>query len=469
MLRVPGTLTATRKGRAPKAYGLATVTVFVSSCLLAFAAHADPQHVLMLTDTVSERAQALITTSIRETLRRDLDNVEFFVESLDIVRFPELLEQQAVVADFLRERYADRRIDAAIAIGPASLAFLAERRAEIFPDTPIVYGGVRATGAPPELPNSTGVVSSFDLGKSLDLALALQPDARARRAAISGVAALDQSWKSVAEEALEAHRSRLEITYLAGLPMAKVLEEVGRLPRETIVVFLTMRQDGAGRHFDDGRLIAHEIAEAAAAPVYGVYESYLGQGVVGGYVEPFYATGDAMAALTLRILRGEKAYDLTPVGSTKSYVADWQALRRWNLDETRLPAGTNVLSREPSLWAQYRGEILSVVALVSLQTLLIVALLLYIRKRRVERTLSQTEDRYRHVIEAQIDLICHYAPDTTLTFVNDTYCRYFGRTREELIGRRFIELIPEGERESVLERVRSLAGGDFDCFLVRTR
>ena len=108
---------------------------------------------------------------------------------------------------------------------------------------------------------------------------------------------------------------------------------------------------------------------------------------------------------------------------------------------------------------------MSVVALVSLQTLLILALLLYIRKRRVERTLSQTEDRYRHVIEAQIDLICHYLPDTTLTFVNDTYCRYFGRTREELIGRRFIELIPEGERESVLERVRSLAGGDFDCFL----
>ena len=102
---------------------------------------------------------------------------------------------------------------------------------------------------------------------------------------------------------------------------------------------------------------------------------------------------------------------------------------------------------------------MSVVALVALQSLLIVALLLYIRKRRVERTLSQTEDRYRHVVEAQIDLICHYAPDTTLTFVNDTYCRYFGRTREDLIGRRFIELIPEGEREGVLERVRSLAAG----------
>ena len=206
---------------------------------------------------------------------------------------------------------------------------------------------------------------------------------------ISGVAALDQSWKAIAEEVLEAHRSRLEITYLAGLPMAKVLEEVGRLPRETIVVFLTMRQDGAGEHFEDGRVIAHEIAEAAAAPVYGVYEATWARASSGAYVEPFYATGDAMAALTLRILRGEKAYDLTPVGSPKSYAAEWQALRRWNLDETRLPAETNVLFREPSLWAQYRGELASIALLVGIQTLLIVASLLDIRKRRVERTLSQ--------------------------------------------------------------------------------
>ena len=109
------------------------------------------------------------------------------------------------------------------------------------------------------------------------------------------------------------------------------------------------------------------------------------------------------------------------------YAVDSRALRRWNLDEARLPPGTNVLFREPSIWAQYRAEILGVISLVALQTLLIVALLLYIRKRRVERTLRQTEDRYHHMAEAQIDLVCRYAPDTTLTFVSDTYCRHFGR------------------------------------------
>ena len=411
----------------------------------------------MLSDTSSERAEALVGMHIRDVLRSNLDEVEVFAESLDIIRFPGA-EQQAVVADFLRERYAGRRIDAALVIGPASLAFLAERRAELFPGIPIVYGGVRATGVPGDLSNATGVVSNFDLEESVDFALALQPDAR-RMVVISGVAPLDRSWNAVAASVLKPYSSRIDVDYLAGLPKAELLEQLGRLPRETIVLFLTMRADGAGAVFEDGAAIAHEIAQAASAPVYGVYETYLGQGVVGGYVEPFSGTGDAMAALTLRVLRGQPAADLPPVGSAKSYSADSQALHRWKLDESLLPVGTTVMFREPTLWAQYRGEILGVASLVSLQTLLIVALLLYIRKRRVERALLQTEDRYRHVVEAQIDLICHYAPDTTLTFVNDTYCRYFGRTREELIGRRFIELIPEADREAVLERVLSLVAG----------
>src|SRR4029453_8806533 len=49
-----------------------------------------------------------------------------------------------------------------------------------------------------------------------------------------------------------------------------------------------------------------------------------------------------------------------------------------------------------------------------------------------------------------------YLPDTTLTFVNDAYCRFFGRSRDELIGRSFVELIPEAGRSVAREPVASL-------------
>src|SRR5262249_4307044 len=60
------------------------------------------------------------------------------------------------------------------------------------------------------------------------------------------------------------------------------------------------------------------------------------------------------------------------------------------------------------------------------------------------------------VVDTQSDLICRYLPDTTLTFVNEAYCRYFGLARDELVGRRFLDLIPERTRSTVRRRARSL-------------
>src|SRR5499426_2800724 len=57
----------------------------------------------------------------------------------------------------------------------------------------------------------------------------------------------------------------------------------------------------------------------------------------------------------------------------------------------------------------------------------------YKRARAVE-ALRESEERYRSVVESQTELICRFLPDTTLTFVNAPYCRYFDKTQEELIG-----------------------------------
>src|SRR5262245_16583311 len=61
-----------------------------------------------------------------------------------------------------------------------------------------------------------------------------------------------------------------------------------------------------------------------------------------------------------------------------------------------------------------------------------------------------------NLIEAQSDLVCQYLTDTTLTYVNTAYCRTFGKAKEELIGRKFVELIPEKDRDKALKHVESL-------------
>ena len=69
------------------------------------------------------------------------------------------------------------------------------------------------------------------------------------------------------------------------------------------------------------------------------------------------------------------------------------------------------------------------------------------QRKKTEAVLAQSEKRFREVVESQIDLVCRYLPDTTLTLVNEAYCRFFGKPREQLVGRSMLEFIPPSERD----------------------
>ncbi len=77
-------------------------------------------------------------------------------------------------------------------------------------------------------------------------------------------------------------------------------------------------------------------------------------------------------------------------------------------------------------------------------------------RRQADAALRSSEARYREVVETQTDLICRFLPDTTLTFVNEAYCRFFDRSREQLIGTKFTQLLPEAARDAALNHIASL-------------
>lgn len=104
---------------------------------------------------------------------------------------------------------------------------------------------------------------------------------------------------------------------------------------------------------------------------------------------------------------------------------------------------------------KYPRVILSVAAATFVQSLMIAALLIHSRRRQnAEENLRISEDRYRKVIESQRDMVVRYNADTTLTFVNDAYCRYFGKSREELIGVKFLSLVPESDHSDILNWIQ---------------
>ncbi|MDO8873559.1 MAG: PAS domain S-box protein [Methanoregula sp.] len=77
-------------------------------------------------------------------------------------------------------------------------------------------------------------------------------------------------------------------------------------------------------------------------------------------------------------------------------------------------------------------------------------------RKKADAALKESEERYRNVVEDQTEFISRFRPDGTYVFVNDAYCRYFNKTREEIIGKRHIPKITEEDRAGVTRHLASL-------------
>jgi PAS domain S-box-containing protein len=76
--------------------------------------------------------------------------------------------------------------------------------------------------------------------------------------------------------------------------------------------------------------------------------------------------------------------------------------------------------------------------------------------RKTEEALVKSEQLYRAIVEDQTEFICRFHPDGTLSFVNDAFCRFFGKIRKELLGTRYRPM-PLDDQLMVKNALRSLS------------
>jgi PAS domain S-box-containing protein len=79
-----------------------------------------------------------------------------------------------------------------------------------------------------------------------------------------------------------------------------------------------------------------------------------------------------------------------------------------------------------------------------------------VRRREAEKGLLDSETRYRNVVEDQTEFICRFLPNVTHVFVNEAYCRYFKKSRDEIIGKKFIPDIPPEDKNRVRDHLHHL-------------
>lgn len=312
---------------------------------------------------------------------------------------------EASTAAYLAGKYAARPPRVIVAGGTSALSFLLRQRGRMFPHTPVVYVAVdRNEILRQQLPEDVvGVPVDFDFGRTVELALRLHPDAR-RLLVVAG----SRDWGTGTELAVQPtvakYSPAITTEFLRDATTEAVLDRLQSLNRDTVVFSPGYYQDAAGHPYSPHASMELMTA-VSAAPIYSPYATQLGTGIVGGHMTSFIEMGRATRRIVDQILAGVAPKDLSVPDSLPSTPHfDWRELQRWRIDARRLPAGSVIHYRPPTLWQQYRLHVLLALAVMLVQALLIAGLLTQRRLRRQAAHALDASERRMGIASAAAQL-----------------------------------------------------------------
>ena len=272
--------------------------------------------------------------------------------------------------------------------GPAAL-FARTYRQRLFPDTPLLFASVdkRYLGATPLADNEAVVAVDNEFSRTIETILQLLPQTR-QVVMVVGAGQLGQFWHRELENEFKRFHDRLTFIWFDDLSLPEILRRSASLPDHSAIFYVTFGTDSAGAAYADERVLAN-LQAAANAPLFAAYTVYFGAGIVGGSLLDVDDLSRRTANVAMRLLNGAPPRSIdVPLHRPGQPVFDWRELERWGIPESRLPPGSLVQYRRPSLWSAYRGTVLTAAGVLALQSLLIAGLLYQRRARQRAETES---------------------------------------------------------------------------------
>jgi PAS domain S-box-containing protein len=364
------------------------------------------------------------------------------IEYLDLKRLPDG-RHLAKFKQLFRSKYQNKKFSVVIAMDNPALEFAINNQTELFRNAPIVFCGIN--DYKPSLlkghPDVTGIAESLDIAGTIEAMLRLHPAAReifvTHDYTVTGLAV-----RKELEALVPRFGAKVRFRFTDPLTMEELLKELGRLPKDSLVLDIAFLTDKSYRTFgvtETSKL----FYEHSPVPIYSTFEQRLGFGIVGGKLLSARIHGTNAARIALRVLAGEKASAIPVVLESHSqFMFDYKVISRFGIPLSALPEGSMVINKPVSFYAAHRvvfqtglGVIGILIIVISLLTINI------IQRRRSAIALRASEAKYYDLYENAPDMYLSVdAKTATIIECNNTLVHMIGYAKEEILGRSVFEM-----------------------------
>lgn len=322
-----------------------------------------------------------------ELIKRSTEPIDLYEISLDTARVQDPQDEGPFV-EYIRAVFSGRKLDLIVPIGAPAAFFMQRYREVLFPATPMLTVGadVRRIPSATVTENDRAVLLDLDLPAYLSNILQLRPETT-DIAVVVGNSLVERFWTLELRRDLQRFSDRVNITWFNDLTFGEMLERSATMPPRSAILWFLLSEDAAGVPYSEDRAL-EMMREVANAPIFGMGDYQMGRGIVGGPLMQTGVLGQQAADVGLRILRGEPRESINPpLVAFGAPIYDWRELQRWKIGEDLLPSGSIVQFRLPTLWEQYRSQLITALAIVLFQVALIAWLLL--ERHRGKRSAEQ--------------------------------------------------------------------------------
>ncbi len=411
---------------------------------------------------------------IREVLR-SLKYEEIITEYLDTKRhfgndYFELKKKEFIY------KFADEKFDVIITTDDDAFNFALNYRDTIFKSSPIVFCGVnylnketleKIKGI------ATGVAEAFDIGKTFDLMLKLHPKTKRIHIINDTMTATGKRNRKALDEVIPQYSKNVEFRFLDNLTIEDLLYELSQIRSDEDLIFLmTFNRDAAGKAISYDESV-ELIAAATIVPIYGVWDFYLGKGIVGGCLTSGYYQGQIVGEIAKRILEGE-TIDKIPVRHNRlnRYMFDYNLLVKYDINPNELPPNS-VIINSPKSFYEMNKTLVWFLFLVILLLLILISIL--IRSHRVQKQLNleimKSEAKYRNLYETMPNGYYRSTPDGRFVDANPAFVKMLGYDSLEEIKSVYIPeaLYVTPEEREVVKQQSTMFSSSVDVYRLKKK
>ncbi len=295
--------------------------------------------------------------------------------------------------------------------------------------------------------------------------LELRPDTRMLHV-LSGTNADNLTYVQLTRQIEPLFSDRLEFVYHLGEDPDELATRFSEFEANSAILSLPISTytDAQGELITLGPSHYESMINAIPAPVFGMYDTFLGRGLVGGRVSSTEGYARTVVSVLENYLdTGEWESFITPGDSDIVY--DWDQVQRFNLNLTRLQEPYTLVNRPTTLFdTNPTLVIISVNVLVFLVALICFMGLMLDRSRKAratitasERAARENEERYKLLATNTVDVIWTWDLNSgQVTYCSPSIEKLTGFSVEEIQSKKLDEIFTPDSAEYCLDFYRDV-------------